>query len=325
MKIRKSNQISEVLKVGLLTIPLCLAVVAAPQAFAQDEAQEGEEFVSNDSQDLDEMLRKIEAEDDGDDDVPVKIKKPKVHSKLMTTYGAKQALRWKINKVAFIDAYVDEGIGAQGNPYKTPTSKAAGGVSANYLWQGFTLSGSIDLKRNYSGTYDDWDGVLDRTFSLGAARKISLSKQWSVTPSLKQTRMISDKQTKELRKTDLVLPFSYALDKLWTVKALTLAYSTQTFTNREFDQTDRTRTISSGLAYKWSEKSSLEVSVSKEQRYSNQSSAEYSKTSVMPKYDYKFSPTSSVGIGIGYETHANSTEKFSRWILVPKLQLRWDL
>jgi len=65
--------------------------------------------------------------------------------------------------------------------------------------------------------------------------------------------------------------------------------------------------------------------VSREERYSNQSSAEYSKTTVMSKYEYKFSPTSTVGIGIGYETHSNSTEQFSRWLLVPKVQIRFDI
>jgi hypothetical protein len=312
-------------KLGLLSIPVCLMVVAAPPVFAQDQAQDSEDAMEMEDKGLDELLRKIEAEDDGDDDVPVKVRKPIVHPKLITTYGAKQSLRWKLNKDAFIDAYVDEGVGTQNNPYKSPTSKFTGGLSANYAWNGFNVNGLVDIKRNYTGTYSDWDGVIDKTFSLSVSRKFKLSKEWSLTPSLKQTSLLSDKKTKELYRTDLVMPFSYALNKQWTLKAFTLALSTQTFTGRAEAQTDRTRTVSTGLNYKWSEKSSFDLTLSREQRNSNQSFSEYVRTSIMPKYDYKLSATSSLGVGLGYETHSNKTETFSRYVLVPKVQLRWDI
>jgi hypothetical protein len=313
------------MKIKFKLIPLLIALSISPLTFAQDIDDDTDELIDLSSNDLDELLRKIEAEDDGDDDLPTAKPKPKAHSKLLSTYGAKQSLRFKLNKDGFIDGYFDEGIGAQDNPYKKPTSKFTGGVNGNFLFKGYTLSGGFDIKRNYSGTYGDWDGVLDRTYKVGVARKFKLSKQWTVTPSIKQTVIDSDQQTKNLRKTDLSLPFSYALDKVWTVKALTVGFSTQTFTHRAEEQTDRTWTISSGVAYKWDDKTTLDVTVSREQRYSNKSSVEYAKTTVMPKLEYKLSPTSSVGVGLGYVTHSNSTEQFSRWLLAPKVQVRWDI
>jgi hypothetical protein len=104
-----------------------------------------------------------------------------------------------------------------------------------------------------------------------------------------------------------------------------VGFSTQTFTNRAEEQTDRTWTISSGIAYKWTDKTTFDVSVSREQRYSNKISVEYAKTTIMPKLEYKLSPTSSLGFGLGYVTHSNSTEQFSRWLLAPKVQVRWDI
>ncbi len=306
-------------------IPLLIALSISPLTFAQDIDDDTDELMDLSSNDLDELLRKIEAEDDGDDDLPTAKPKPKAHSKFLSTYGAKQSLRFKLSKDAFIDGYFDEGIGAQDNPYKKPTSKFTGGLTGNFLLKGYTLSGGFDIKRNYSGTYGDWDGVLDRTYTVGAARKFKLSKQWTVAPSIRQTVIDSDQKTKNLRKTDLSLPFSYALDKVWTIKALTVGFSTQTFTHRAEEQTDRTWTVSSGVAYKWSDKTTLDVTVSREQRYSNKSSVEYEKTTIMPKLEYKFSPTSSVGFGLGYVTHSNSTEQFSRWLLAPKVQIRWDM
>jgi hypothetical protein len=57
------------------------------------------------------MISGITGEQDGDDDEPDrpgKAPKPrKINSKISTTYGAKQALRWKINKQAFFEGYVD--------------------------------------------------------------------------------------------------------------------------------------------------------------------------------------------------------------------------
>jgi hypothetical protein len=306
-------------------IPLLIALSISPLSFAQDMDDDSDQMIDMNSNNLDELLRKIETEDDGDDDLPTAKPKPKAHSKLLSTYGAKQSLRFKLNKDAFIDGYFDEGIGAQDNAYKKPTSKFTGGVSGNFLFKGYTLSGGLDIKRNYSGTYGDWDGIQDRTYMLGAARKIKLSNQWTVTPSIRQTVIDSDQKTKNLRKTDLSLPFSYALDKVWTIKALTVGFSTQTFTHRAEEQTDRTWTVSSGVAYKWSDKTTLNVTVSREQRYSNKSSVEYAKTTVMPKLEYKVSPTSSVGFGLGYVTHSNSTEQFSRWMLAPQVQMRWDI
>jgi len=313
------------MKIKFKLIPLLFALSLSPLTFAQDMEESNDELIDMSGNDLDELLRKIEAEDDGDDDLPSAKPKPKAHSKLLSTYGAKQSLRFKLNKDAFIDGYFDEGIGAQDNAYKKPTSKFTGGVSGNFLFKGYTLSGGLDIKRNFSGTYGDWDGIQDRTYMLGAARKIKLSNQWTVTPSIRQTVIDSDQKTKNLRKTDLSLPFSYALDKVWTIKALTVGFSTQTFTNRAEEQTDRTWTVSSGLAYKWSDKTTVDVSVSREQRYSNKSSVEYAKTTIMPKLEYKLSATSSVGFGLGYVTHSNSTEQFSRWLLAPKVQVRWDL
>jgi hypothetical protein len=313
------------LKIGSLAILCSLAVVAAPQAFAQDEPPTDEEWADTDGQELDDLIHKIQEENDGDDDVPGGAKPPKVQSKIMTTYGAKQALRWKINKHAFVEGYLDQAIGTQDSSYKTPNSKFSGGFSASYLWNGFALSGGVDFKRNYNDVYKDWDGFLDTTYRLGAARKFKLSKEWTLSPSINFSKLQSGKATKELNKTDLSLPFSYALNKQWTLKALALAYSTQTYTHRVEAQTDNTSTASTGFAYKWSEKSTFDVSISSEKRFSNQASAEYTRTSIMPKYEYKISPTSSIGIAVGHETRSSRTEEFSRWILVPKLQLRIEI
>ena len=306
-------------------ISLLIALSISHMSYAQNIDDVTDQLMGLSGNNLDELLRKIEAEDDGDDDLPVAKPQPKAHSKFLTTYGAKQALRFKLNNDAFIDGYFDQGIGAQDNSYKKPTSKFTSGLNGYFLFKGYTLSSGIDIKRNYSGTYGDWDGLIDRTYSVGASRKFKLSNQWTVAPSINQSIIDSDQETKNLRKTDLSLPFSYALDKVWTIKALTVGFSTQTFTNRVEDQTDRTWTVSSGAAYKWSDKINVEATVIREQRYSNKSSAEYSKTTVMPKFEYKLSPTSSVGFGLGYETHSNSTEQFSRWLLAPKVQLRLDI
>jgi len=310
---------------NLLLLPVCIGLLAATPAIAQNDDSDDELWTSSNDRELDELLHKILEEDDGDDEVPTKVRAPKVHSKLLTTYGAKQALRWKINKTAFLEGYVDQGIGALDSPYKPPTSKFAGGILGNYLLGGFTITGGLDLKRNYSDVYADWDGLLDRTFNLGVSRKFNLTKDLAFAPSLRQSSVRSDKSSKDLSKLDLSLPLSYALDKQWTLKVLTVGISSQTYTNRAQEQTDKTWSYSTGLAYKWSEKSSFDVTLSREDRYSNQSSAEYTRTTIMPKYEYKISPTSSLGIAIGYETHVNNTEEFSRWLIVPKIQLRIDI
>lgn len=187
------------------------------------------------------------------------------------------------------------------------------------------MTGLVDVKRSYNDVYNTWDGVTDTIYRLGAARKFKLSKEWTLSPSVSFSTLKSGKATKELNKADLSLPFSYALNKQVTLKALTLAYSRQTYTNRDEAETDNTSTVSTGFTYKWSEKSTFDVTVSREQRFSNKESAEYTRTSITPKYEYKISPTSSIGIAIGRETRTNSTEEFSRWILVPKLQLRIDM
>ena len=313
------------LKIGSLVVFFCLAVVATPQAFAQDEGPDDEEWTSASDQELDDLIHKVQEENDGDDDVPGVAKPPKVQSKIMTIYGAKEALRWKINKQGFVEVFVDQAIGTQDDPYKTSNSKFAGGLSANYLWNGFAFAGLIDVKRSYNDVYNTWDGVTDTTYRLGAWRKFKLSKEWTLSPSVSFSHLQSGKATKELNKSDLSLPFSYALNKQVTLKALTLAYSRQTYTNRDEAQTDNTSTISTGFTYKWSEKSTFDVTFSREQRFSNKDSAEYTRTSITPKYEYKISPTSSIGFAIGRETRTSSTEEFSRWILVPKLQLRIDM
>jgi len=322
------------LKSSLVGIPLCLAVLSGPQAFAQDMAQDS---VSDDDSDsmmmsestLDELVSKILSEEDGDDDepdLPGKPPKPrKVVPKIATNYAAKQALRWKINKDAFIDGYLEQAIAAQDDPYRAPGSKSAYGVTGNYIWNGFTLTAGADFRRSYADIFGAWDGVQDATYSLGVSRKISLSKQWTLSPSFKQTTVRSDKAAKDLSKSALSFPLSFALDKQWTIKALTVGYATQTFTNRAQGQTDQTLSYSTGASYKLSDKSTLDLSVNREIRTSNQSSSEYSKTTITPKFDYKISPTSSFGISLGYETHTTSKEEFSRWIIVPKFEIRKDI
>ncbi len=320
------------LKLIVVTLPVGLSVLASSNVFAQvtnQETSSNEDDEDEGDSNLDEMISGITGEQDGDDDEPDrpgKAPKPrKINSKISTTYGAKQALRWKINKQAFFEGYVDEAIATQDDPYKTPGSKFAFGVNGNYIWNGFTLTAGADYKRSYTDVFGAWDGIQDATYSFGVSRKISLSKQWALSPSFKQTIVRSDLATKELTKTAFSFPFSYALNKVWTIKALTVGFATQTYTNRVLPQTDLTSTYSTGVAYKLSEKSSLDLTLGREIRTSNQSSAEYSKTSITPKLDYKISPTSSIGISFGYETHTTSKEEFSRWIIVPKLQLRKDI
>jgi hypothetical protein len=338
MKILNTNTFSPKrqfsLKSSLVAIPLCLAVLSCPQAFAQDMSGDS---ASDDDSDttlmsestLDELVNQVLAEEDGDDDepdLPGKPKKPaKVHSKLATTYAAKEVLRWKINKNAFIDGYLEQAIAAQDDPYQPRGSKSAYGLSGSYSWDGFNLTGGADFKRSYKDVFGDWDGVVDKTYSLGVSRKIGLSKQWTLSPSFKQTRVLSDVAAKDLSKTAISLPLSFALNKEWTLKVLTLGYATQTYTNRVQAQTDQTMNYVTGAAYKLSEKATLDLSVNREVRTSNQSSAEYSKTTITPKFDYKISPTSSIGIALGYETHSNSKEEFSRWLIVPKFEIRIDI
>lgn len=310
------------MKIGMLVITFCLAAFTVPQAFAQDDEETWEPPTGLGPPDKNEETEK---ETDGDNDVPKKAPKPKVHSKVLVTYGAREALRFKLGKDAFIDAYVDQGAGTQDVPLQTSSAKFSGGLSAAFLVEGFTLTANIDILRNYTGIYGDWNGKYDKTYSFGVSRKIKLSPLWTITPSLKETRLVSDTATKEYSKTDLSLPVSYAFNKLWTIKAVTLAYSKQTYANRDEAQTDKTWTVSSGVAYKWSAKSTLDITINRQVRQSDQFSAEFLKTTVLPKYEYKLSPTSAVSMGIGYERHANSVEQFGRWILAPKVQLRWDL
>ncbi len=319
-----SKSVRSKMRFGVLAIPLCLAAFTTTPVFAEDD-------------DFDPPPTErdagctIEEETDGDCGAPVKGANPKappkakVHSKMLTTYSAREALRYKFNKDAFIDAYSDQTIGTQSVPIAASSSKLSGGLNVNFLVSGFTLTAGIDRLRNYTGTYANWNNQTDNTYSFGASRKINLSPQWTLTPSVKQTRLVSDTATKEFSKTDLSLPLSYALNKLWTIKALTFAFSKQDFANREFDQTDRTWTLSTGVAYKWSAKSTVEIAVNRQVRRSDLTSAEFLKTTILPKYEYKFTPTSTVSMGIGYERHANSVEQFGRWILAPKVQLRWDL
>ena len=214
------------LKIGLLAIPFWLAVAAAPQAFAQDARSEDEEWVFNDRE-LDDLIRRIEEEDDGDNDVPTRVRKPKVQAKRLTGWGAKEALRWTINKQAFIEGYLEQAVGELRDPYLTPSSKSEGGLTGNYLWNGFTLNGGFFFTRNYSGTFNTDNVIRDTTYNLGAARKFNLSKDLTLTPSVKYTKLSSSTATKDLKKSDASLPFSYALNKEWTLKALTVAYSTQ--------------------------------------------------------------------------------------------------
>lgn len=312
------------MKIGMLAIPLCLAALTTTQVFAGDGDEEDPPPASP-------PACSIEEETDGDCGAPAKGSNPKappkakVHSKMLTTYSAREALRYKFNKDAFIDAYSDQTVGTQSVPIAASSSKFSGGLNVNFLVRGFTLTAGVDRLRNYTGTFEDWNGITDNAYSFGASRKINLSSQWTLAPSVKQTRLVSDTATKEFSKTDLSLPFSYALNKLWTVKAVTFAYSKQTYANRDFDQTDKTWTLSTGVAYKWSAKSTLEISVNRQVRHSDVTAAEFLKTTVLPKYEYKLSPISIVSMGIGYERHANSVEQFGRWILAPKVQLRWDL
>ena len=310
-----------------LALSLCLLFISSPNVFAQDYEELNEDLMiaSENNNSLDDMIRRIEAEEDGDDDVPTKTPKAKVYPKKLSTYGFRQALRWKLSKDSFFEAYADQGIGAQDTPYKTPSSKLSIGGTGSFLFNGFVLTPGLDIKRNYTGVIDNWDYKLDRTYSLAVARKVKLSDKWSVNPAIKETSIVSDLQTKNLLKTDVTLPFSYELNKKWTVKALTVAYSTQTFSNRVLSQTDTTWSASTGIAYKVTPKSTVDLTVSREERYSNQSSAEYARTTIIPKYDYKYSSTSSIGLAIGYETHSTNTAQFSRWLIIPKVQMRWDM
>ena len=337
MKLSKINRLLGInrglLKSSLVVIPLCFALLPAQTAYAQEAEDsamaDNEEFGMEEDSGLDDLLAAVLSEEDGDDDEPVlpgrPPRPPKVVSKIATNYGAKETLRWKINKQAFIDGYFDQAIATQDNPYKSPGSKFAFGVTGNYLWNGFTLTAGADFKRSYADVYGAWDGVQDATYSLGASRKISLNKQWTLSPSLKQTSVRSDTASNDLSKTAISLPLSYALNKVWTIKALTVGYATQTYTNRVQAQTDKTMSYSTGAAYKLSEKSTLELGLSRETRTSDQSSAEYSKTTLTPKFDYKISPTSSFGVSFGYETHSTSKDEFSRWVIVPKIQFRKDI
>lgn len=321
------------LKSSLLALPLCVALMASPLAYAQgieqDSASDDDQEMVMEEDTLQAMIDQTNSDEEGDDDepdLPGRPPKPKkVTSKLATTYGVKETLRWKINKAAFVDGYLEQVVAAQDDPYKSPGSKGAFGVSGNYVWNGFTLTAGADYKRSYADIFGAWDGVQDATYSLGVSRKVSLSKLWTLSPSLKQTTVRSDVASKDLAKTAISLPLSYALNKEWTIKALTVGYATQTYTNRVLAQTDKTMTYATGASYKVSDKTTFDLSLNREIRSSTIAATEYSKTTITPKLDYKISPTSSFGISLGYETHSTSKEDTSRWVIVPKLQLRKDI
>jgi hypothetical protein len=320
---------TSILKPLLPVVLVCVSALVAPQAYAQDAPDDDDIDVGltlPERDDLDDLQRKPQDEEDGDDDVPTgKVKTPKVHPKVMTIWGAKQSLRLKINKQSFVEGYFDQAISAQDDPYKMETSKFAAGLTGTYLWKGYTLTSGFDIKRNQGGTFSNWDDIHDKTYNVAVLRKFQLSPKWTLSPNIKQTRLLSDKVTKDLAKSDLILPFSYALNKEWTIKALTVSHSTQTFTNRVLDQTDTTLSYSTGVAYKWSNKSTVELSIGKEQRFSNQASAEYIRETITPKYVYTISPTSNIAIGIGREIHSNSAEQISRWNVTPRIAIRWDI
>ena len=321
-------------KASALIIQLGVGVFLAGPAFAEAPNTPKPEpvaapddvlpFDPNDSM-LDELMHKLEAESDGDDEVPtVKPKPPKVHPKVLATYGARQALRHKINKDASIEGYFEEGVGAQDAPYRRPSSSWVAGISGSYVLGGFNLNASFGARHGYSGLYDTWDSVRDRTWSFGISRHFKLSREWSVAPNLRTSTLKSQTSSKELNRRDLTLPFSYVLNKEVTLKALTVAYSTQRYTNRPITQTDNTTTLSTGIQYRLNAKSTFEVNLGREKRSSDQVQAEYVRKTITPKYEYKFSSTSTVGIEIGRETRTSATENFSRWVIVPRLQSRYD-
>jgi len=269
-------------------------------------------------------LQEIE---DGDCEAPnpKKPRTPKVHPKSMTNWGARETLRWNINKQSFIEGYFDQTISAQDDPYKMESSRFSLGLNGSYIWKGNTFTAGVDVLRNQGGTFTSWDNNHDKTYNVAVTRKLPLIDKWSLTPTFRLTRALNDAVTKDLSRSEITLPLSYALNKLWTIKVLTVTYSEQTYTSRELPQTDMTSNNATGFAYKWSDKSTIDVSLSRQQRYSNQSTAEFVRESFTPKYVYNISRTSNFALSIGREVHSNSTEQVTRNIITPKLSIRWDL
>jgi len=256
---------------------------------------------------------------------PKKPRTPKVHPKSMTNWGARETLRWNINKQSFIEGYFDQTISAQDDPYKMESSRFSLGLNGSYIWKGNTFTAGVDVLRNQGGTFTSWDNNHDKTYNVAVTRKLPLIDKWSLTPTFRLTRALNDAVTKDLSRSEITLPLSYALNKLWTIKVLTVTYSEQTYTSRELPQTDMTSNNATGFAYKWSDKSTIDVSLSRQQRYSNQSTAEFVRESFTPKYVYNISRTSNFALSIGREVHSNSTEQVTRNIITPKLSIRWDL
>ncbi len=316
------------------TLPLCAAslFLTAP-AYAQDQASDEmqsdaatqEQLVDDGFPSLDDLLHKIEEKEDGDDDVPTKVKTPKVQPRFLTTWGAKQSLRYKVNKETTIEGYLEQAIGSLDEPYKVPSSNWVAGLAGVYLGGGNSFTASMQVKQSYSDVFGTWDGSKDANFALGASRSIKLDKQWKLAPSVKLSKLTSDIKSRELQRYDLSLPLSYALNKTVTLKPITIAYNSQTYTSRPVDQTDRTTAFSTGVQYQSSAKSVFELTLSREERLSNQASAEYVRASITPKFDYKISSTSSIGLALSFEHRTSNSEDFVRWILAPKFQLKIDL
>jgi len=191
-------------------------------------------------------------------------------------------VRHRVSKSFLIDFYVKQKATIRENPYQTPSSDVAGGISAAWSVGGFSLSSAFEVKESFKEYYGPWNGTA---FDLRAAvaRRITLAPVWTVLPAFLVSLLWSNPDSRNRWKLELSAPLGYALDKQWTWEPLIPTVSMQAYENRRTAQRDWTMNVSTGVRYQITPVTMIGLAFGFEQRQSNVASAEYSRWVLRPK------------------------------------------
>jgi hypothetical protein len=190
--------------------------------------------------------------------------------------------RHKFSKDFLVDFYSKQKSGIRELPYQTPTTEAAGGLSAAWAIGGFTLSGAFESKQSYKGNYGTWNGS-GYDLRSAIARQIPLWENWSITTSFLTSHLWSSSRTRDRWKVELAAPLNYQLGNGWTLQPLIPSVALAAYTHRRTGQRDWTFDIGTGVRYQVNPVTVLAMSVGFEQRLSNVATAEYSRWVLQPK------------------------------------------
>jgi|GEM_PF-6334840 len=190
--------------------------------------------------------------------------------------------RHKFSKDFLVDFYTKQKSGVREQPYQTPTTEAAGGLSAAWSVAGFTLSGAFETKESFKGFYGPWNGT-GYDLRTAIARQIPLWESWSVTTSMLTSHLWSSVRTRERWKVELAAPLNFQLGNGWTLQPLIPSVALSAYTHRRTGQRDWTFDIGAGVRYQVNPVTVLAMSAGFEQRLSNVATAEYSRWVLRPK------------------------------------------